>query len=303
MVGKSKGKQKALQGAEVSVLKTAADNGKALEITKRLRKGHNLEPLLKEAEDLARQHSSAISKLCHAKVALAKAVEGLMSTSLTEQESRPAIHKDHKDQLQAAMQAAREGALNHCSILCGRFYYKLAEIVEPNFAGINWPHPNTLADPHTELLEQVHREQELQCSCVCAVPSLCILQDPNLCDFETWKEWKNATTENLKLKMRLEMEKCRKKGLQRHSENAADIAEGIMRSGLLYDSAKQHLSRALGARQTRLQSHEKTMAQKQAHLIQVTFLACECCSAALAAVPLANVFHGTLRFTTLTYRA
>ena len=171
MVGKSKSKQRALQVAEVSVLKTAADNGKALEITKRLRKGHNLEPLLKEAEDLARQHSSAISKLCHAKVALAKAVEGLMSTSLTEQESRPAIHKDHKDQLQAAMQAAREGALNHCSILCGRFYYKLAEIVEPNFAGIIWPHPNTLADPHTELLEQVHWQAvSKSCSAAVCVP-------------------------------------------------------------------------------------------------------------------------------------
>lgn len=160
MVGKSKGKQKALHVAEASVTKTAADNGKALEITKRLRKGHNLEPLLKEARELARDHTSAISQLCLAKVELAQAVEGLMISSLTEQETRPAIHREQKDQLHNAMSAARTGATQHSSILCGRFYYRLSEIADPSFDSLSWPHVNSLADPQTELLEQVHGRPE-----------------------------------------------------------------------------------------------------------------------------------------------
>lgn len=157
MVGKSKGKQKPLQATEVSLAKTAAENAKALEITQRLRKGRNLEPLLKEAEKLAENHSSAISQLCHAKVALAQAVEGIMTTSLTETETRPAIHERQKTLLEDALKAAREGALHHSSILCGRFYYRLAEVLIPNFEGLPWPpRVDGLTDPQTELLEQVH---------------------------------------------------------------------------------------------------------------------------------------------------
>ena len=155
MVGKGKGKHKPVHVAEVSVSKTAAENGKALEITKRLRKGHNLEPLLKEATELVQHHPSAISQLCLAKVELAQAVEGLMNTSLTEQEARPTINREQKDQLENAMSAARTGAVQHSSILCGRFYYRLSEIVDPSFDSLNWPRLETLADPQSELLEQV----------------------------------------------------------------------------------------------------------------------------------------------------
>lgn len=156
MVGKSKGKQKPLQVAEPSVAKTAVDNAKALGITQRLRKGRNLEPLVREAAKLARQEASAISQLCLAKVALAQAIEGIMKTSLTELDNRPAVYDEQKELLRTALTAARQGALQHSSILCGRFYYKLAEVVEPGFDGINWP-PGLegLADPQTELLEQV----------------------------------------------------------------------------------------------------------------------------------------------------
>ena len=157
MVGKSKGKQKPLQVTEVSVPTTITDNAKALEITQRLRKGRNLKPLLEEAEKLAGNHSSAISQLCHAKVALAQAIEGIMKTSLAETELRPAIHDAQKKLLDDALQAAREGALHHASILCGRFYYRLAEVLNPNFEGISWPpRVDDLTDPQTELLEQVH---------------------------------------------------------------------------------------------------------------------------------------------------
>lgn len=157
MVGKSKGKQKPLQVAEPSVARTAADNAKALGITQRLRKGRNLEPLLREAEKLAGKETSAISQLCLAKVALAQAIEGIMKTSLTELDNRPAIYDEQKKLLRTALTAARQGALQHSSILCGIFYYKLAEVVDPNFEGISWP-PGLegLADPQTELLEQVH---------------------------------------------------------------------------------------------------------------------------------------------------
>ena len=157
MVGKSKGKQKPLQVTEPSVAKTAADNAKALGITQRLRKGRNLEPLVREAEKLARQETSAISQLCLAKVALAQAIEGIMKTSLTELENRPAIYDEQKELLGTALTAARQGALQHSSILCGIFYYKLAEVVDPSFGGISWP-PGLegLADPQTELLEQVY---------------------------------------------------------------------------------------------------------------------------------------------------
>lgn len=157
MVGKSKGKQRPPQVAEPSVAKTAADNAKALGITQRLRKGRNLEALAREAIKLAGQETSAISQLCLAKVALAQAIEGIMKTSLTEVDNRPAVYDKQKEQLQTALTAARQGALQHSSILCGRFYYKLAEVVEPDFAGINWP-PGLegLADPQTELLEQVY---------------------------------------------------------------------------------------------------------------------------------------------------
>ncbi|KAL3144125.1 hypothetical protein ABBQ32_003915 [Trebouxia sp. C0010 RCD-2024] len=247
MVGKSKGKHKTVHAAEVSVAKTAAENGKALEITKRLRKGHSLEPLLNEARELARDHTSAISQLCLAKVELAQAVEGLLKTSLTEQEARPTLHWEQKDQLQNAMLAARTGAVQHSSILCGRFYYRLSEIADPSFESLTWPHVDILADPQTELLEQ----------------------DPNVCDFETWKEWKHVSSQDLKLKMRLEMETGRMKSAQRQTHNAADIADAIMRSGLLYDSSKQHLGRALAKRQTRLQNQEKSMAQRQAQFLQL----------------------------------
>ena len=157
MVGKSKGKQKPVQVTEPSVAKTAADNAKALGITQRLRKGRNLEPLVREAVVLASQQHSAISQLCLAKVALAQAIEGMMKTSLTELESRPAIYDEQKELLGTALTAARQGALQHSSILCGIFYYKLAEVIDPNFDGITWP-PGLegLADPQTELLEQVY---------------------------------------------------------------------------------------------------------------------------------------------------
>ncbi|KAL3148076.1 hypothetical protein ABBQ38_014361 [Trebouxia sp. C0009 RCD-2024] len=62
MVGKSKGNQTILHAAEDAVSKAAANHGKALEITKRLRKGHSLKPLLKEARDLIRENNSAISQ-------------------------------------------------------------------------------------------------------------------------------------------------------------------------------------------------------------------------------------------------
>ena len=169
MVGKSKGKQKPLQATEVSVSKTAADNAKAHDITQRLRKGRNLEPLLKEAERLADNHTSAISQLCHAKVALAQAMEGIMKTSLIESETRPAIHDRPKELLEIALQAARKGALQHSSILCGRFYYRLAEVLYPNFEGLPWPpRVDGLADPQTELLEQVHRQDRSHLSRVAA---------------------------------------------------------------------------------------------------------------------------------------
>ena len=91
-------------------------------------------------------------------------------------------------------------------------------------------------------------------------------QGPHLCDFETWKEWRKLSSQELKLKIRLEMEKA-KSSSQRHSDNAADIAEGIMRSGLLYDSLRQHLSHALNKRQSKLQTLHKSNAQ----LFQVPF--------------------------------
>lgn len=273
MVGKSKGKHKTVHAAEVSVAKTAAENGKALEITKRLRKGHSLEPLLNEARELARDHTSAISQLCLAKVELAQAVEGLLKTSLTEQEARPTLHWEQKDQLQNAMLAARTGAVQHSSILCGRFYYRLSEIADPSFESLTWPHVDILADPQTELLEQVQwqaRNHKQLFRYIYILLSCVVLQDPNVCDFETWKEWKHVSSQDLKLKMRLEMETGRMKSAQRQTHNAADIADAIMRSGLLYDSSKQHLGRALAKRQTRLQNQEKSMAQRQAQFLQVT---------------------------------
>ena len=269
MVGKSKGKQKPLQVTEVSVAKTAADNAKALEITQRLRKGRNLEPLLKEAEKLAENHSSAISQLCHAKVALAQAMDGIMTTSLAEAETRPAIHERQNTLLEVALKAAREGALQHSSILCGRFYYRLAEILIHNFEGLPWPpRVDSLTDPQTELLEQVHWRHTTitSCSSVLACSHVAMVQGPHLCDFETWKDWKKLSSQEVKLKIRLEMEKT-KSNSQRHSDNAADIAEGIMRSGLLYDSLRQHVSHALTKRQSRLQTLHKTNAQ----LFQVAF--------------------------------
>ena len=87
-----------------------------------------------------------------------------------------------------------------------------------------------------------------------------VMQGPHLCDFETWKEWKKSPIEEVKLKIRLEMEKA-KSSSQRHSDSAADIAEGIMRSGLLYDSLRQHLSHALNKRQSKLQTLHKSNAQ------------------------------------------
>lgn len=101
----------------------------------------------------------------------------------------------------------------------------------------------------------------------CAIPNLTDLQGPHLCDFETWKEWKNSSSQERKLKLRLEMEKG-KATAQRYLDNAADIAEGIMKSGLLYDSHKQHLTHALNKRQGRLQ----TGIQRNAHFLQVAFV-------------------------------
>ncbi|KAL3140817.1 hypothetical protein ABBQ32_005359 [Trebouxia sp. C0010 RCD-2024] len=65
MVDKSKGHQKTLHVGEDVVINSTADNAKAREKTKRLRKGHSLKSLLKEASDLIREINSAISQeLC-----------------------------------------------------------------------------------------------------------------------------------------------------------------------------------------------------------------------------------------------
>ena len=154
MVAKGKGKQKAIAELDVGALKTADDRAKSLEIIRRLRKGHNLEPLLVDARLHAKETPSAISLLCLAKVQLAQAVDGLMSTSLTG-ESRSDVASAQQAQLEKAMDAARRGALEHGSILCGRFYYHLAEIAKPDFESLKFPHIENLADPKTELLEQV----------------------------------------------------------------------------------------------------------------------------------------------------
>lgn len=107
----------------------------------------------------------------------------------------------------------------------------------------------------------------------CAIPNLTDLQGPHLCDFETWKEWKNSPSQERKLKLRLEMEKGRATA-QRYLDNAADIAEGIMKSGLLYDSHKQHLTHALNKRQGRLQTYDKGVAQRNANFLQVASVIC-----------------------------
>lgn len=80
MVDKSKGHQKTLHVGEDVVINSTADNAKAREKTKRLRKGHSLKSLLKEASDLIREINSAISQVCLDKVELAQAV----GTSLKE---------------------------------------------------------------------------------------------------------------------------------------------------------------------------------------------------------------------------
>lgn len=87
-----------------------------------------------------------------------------MNTSLTGLEGQPAVRDEQKEHLQNAMSAARHGALQHSSILCGRFYYRLAVVAEPNFASLKWAHVETLADPQAELLEQVdwHRRDHKQ---------------------------------------------------------------------------------------------------------------------------------------------
>lgn len=278
MVSKSKGNQKALQVPQDPVFKTTADNRKALEIIRRLRKGHSLKPLWKEARNLAQDHKSAISQLCLAKVELARAVDGLMNIELAKSETRPAVLELHKEHFQKAMSAAHQGALLHSSILCGRFYYRLAVIVEPSFASLNWPHVNTLADPQTELLEQVdwqprtsHHKQQLKYGhCSWLMPQIAFLQDPNVCEFETWKEWKGCPSEEVKLKMRIEMETVRKKGSQCQRQDARAVAAGLVFSGLLYESHKQHLTRALVAFDQRLQNHDKILAQKEACAVKVT---------------------------------
>ena len=270
MAGKSKGNQKSLHVAKEAVFKTAADPGKALDITKRLRKGHSLKPLLKEARDLIIDHNSAITYLCLAKVELAQAIDGLMNTSLTQLGDQPAIREEQKEHLQQAMSAARQGALQHSSILCGRFYYRLAAVAAPNFASLKWAHVEALADPQTELLEQVDwqpRTHKQQLWYSWSLPQVCLLQEPNLCDFERWNAWKHLTSQEVKLKMRVEMETIRKKGSLRQLKDAADVAEGIMCSGLLYKSLKLHLAHALDARDITL---DKMLAQRQAYVVQVT---------------------------------
>ena len=157
MVGKSKAKQKGLPEADLIVSNTAAENEKALEITRRLRKGHSLESLVREAQALVDDHPSAISLLCLAKVVLAQAVDGLMSNSLTG-DARAEIRSSQQEQLNKAMDEACTGASEHASILCGRFYYRLAEIARPNFDSLKWPHVGQLVDPQTELLEQVLKD-------------------------------------------------------------------------------------------------------------------------------------------------
>ena len=113
------------------------------------------------------------------------------------------------------------------------------------------------------------------------------MQGPHLCDFETWKEWKKLSSQEVKLKIRLEMEKA-KSSSQRHSDSAADVAEGIMRSGLLYDSLRQHVSHALNKRQSRLQTLHKTNAQ----LFQVAFSICLGSAAIVVVIrPKMSLYH------------
>ena len=93
-----------------------------------------------------------------------------------------------------------------------------------------------------------------------------LLQEANLCDFETWKEWKDKGPDTVKLKMRLEMETSKKKGGQRHIDNAVEIGEAILKSGLLHESTRQHLHQALKKHQ---EKHDKQMRHRQAQIFQV----------------------------------
>ncbi len=160
MAGKSKGKQKAIQAADTGVTKSKDHSDRARDITKQLRKGQlDLKPLGKVVVKLALDYPSAITLLCLAKVELALAVDGLMSSGVLEftGKGQPHVELSEANHLRDAVKAACQGAEGHLSLLCARFFTKLMEIKEPGFERLALPrNPGEFADPATELLEQVH---------------------------------------------------------------------------------------------------------------------------------------------------
>lgn len=161
MVLKGKGKQKAIQAADAGVSQGKDDIEVARNITKRLRKGQDLKPLRTEVEKLVLKSPSAVTLLCGAKLQLALAIEGLMSSGTLDFENRNRqIRQSDKDRLQEAIELSKRGALEHASLLCLKFHIKLMEVVYPGFDRLELPKPQEFADPATELLEQV-------CCCLC----------------------------------------------------------------------------------------------------------------------------------------
>ena len=96
-----------------------------------------------------------------------------------------------------------------------------------------------------------------------------LMQEPNLCDFEQWKEWKALEPKQVKLKMRLDMEAAKKKGSHRRIENALEFGDKLLKSGLLYESTKQHLNRALLKHQAKQRKDERRLAEHHTQFLQV----------------------------------
>lgn len=156
MVVRGKGKQKAIQAADSGASKGKDEQQGARDIIKRLRKGQDFKPLTKEVKELVEKRPSAISLLCQAKVELAVAVEGLMSSKALEFEHRTwQLRSSERDHLKDALECSKRGAEEYASLLCAKFYTKLMDVLSPGFERLRLPNPEELADPGTELLEQV----------------------------------------------------------------------------------------------------------------------------------------------------
>ena len=158
MGGKNK-KAKPVLASDAVASQSAPEVDAVKSIYKRLRKGTDLKSLSKDAANVEKNNPSAITSLCRAKVVLCHTVDMMGDKSLYEfltPKAATLSFEDLRGQISEIAESLRKGAEQYKSLLCGRLYFRLSQLVLHKAELSNLPtRYEELLDPNEEFVDLV----------------------------------------------------------------------------------------------------------------------------------------------------